>query len=210
MDAVGAIRISKDHHFSRILTRKKTVNINRIQPIKHPSSRLISAKIVPMQHIYSTWRSEYIGRDRENEGCAFCLALKEPDCRENLIFHRGKSCFVILNLFPYTSGHLMVVPYTHTNHLPDLPAETLNEMMLLVQKAVRVMEKVYHPHGFNIGLNLGSAAGAGIADRMHMHVVPRWQGDANFMSVIGETRVMREDLGMTYQRLSEAWQAASD
>jgi Diadenosine tetraphosphate (Ap4A) hydrolase and other HIT family hydrolases len=160
-----------------------------------------------MQHIYSTWRSEYIGRDKHNEGCAFCLALQEQDGPENLIFHRGETCFVILNLFPYTSGHLMVVPYTHTNQLSDLPAETLNEMMQLVQKAVRVMEKVYHPQGFNVGLNLGSAAGAGIADHMHMHVVPRWQGDANFISVIGETRVLPEDLGLTYQRLSEAWQA---
>ena len=162
-----------------------------------------------MQHIYSTWRSEYIGRDKHNEGCAFCLALEEQDSPENLIFHRGETCFIILNLFPYTSGHLMVVPYTHTNQLSDLPAETLNEMMLLVQKAVRVMEEIYHPQGFNVGLNLGSAAGAGIAAHMHMHVVPRWQGDANFMSIIGQTRVMPEDLGLTYQRLSEAWQADS-
>lgn len=163
-----------------------------------------------MQHIYSTWRSEYIGRDKHNEGCAFCLALKEQDSPENLIFHRGETCFIILNLFPYTSGHLMVVPYTHTNQLSDLPAETLNEMMQLVQKAVRVLEEVYHPQGFNVGLNLGSAAGAGIAAHMHMHVVPRWQGDANFMSVIGQTRVMPEDLELTYQRLSEAWQADSN
>ena len=172
-----------------------------------PSPPPISAKIIPMQHIYSTWRSEYIGRDKNNEGCAFCLALKEQDSPENLIFHRGETCFVILNLFPYTSGHLMVVPYTHTNQLSDLPAEMLNEMMQLVQKAVRVMEEVYHPQGFNVGLNLGSAAGAGIAAHMHMHVVPRWQGDANFMSIIGQTRVMPEDLELTYRRLSEAWQA---
>lgn len=162
-----------------------------------------------MQHIYSTWRSEYIGRDKNNEGCAFCLALEEQDSPENLIVYRGENCFVILNLFPYTSGHLMVVPYTHTNQFSDLPAETLNEIMLLVQKAVRVMEEVYHPQGFNVGLNLGSAAGAGIAAHMHMHVVPRWQGDANFMSIIGQTRVMPEDLGQTYQRLSDAWRADS-
>ena len=160
-----------------------------------------------MQHIYSTWRSEYIGRDKHNESCAFCLALEEQDSPKNLIFHRGETCFIILNLFPYTSWHLMVVPYTHTNQLSDLPTETLNEMMQLVQKAVLVIEEVYHPQGFNVGLNLGSAAGAGIAAHMHMHVVPRWQGDANFMSVIGQTRVMPEDLGLTYQRLSEAWQA---
>jgi len=103
----------------------------------------------------------------------------------------------------------MVVPYVHTNQFTDLPAETLNEIMLLVQKAVRVMEEVYHPQGFNVGLNLGSAAGAGIAAHMHMHVVPRWQGDANFMSIIGQTRVMPEDLGQTYQRLSDAWRADS-
>ena len=174
-----------------------------------PSPPPISAKIVPMQHIYSSWRSAYIGRDKNNEGCAFCLALEEQDSPENLIFHRGETCFVILNLFPYTSGHLMVVPYHHTNQLSDLSAETLKEMMLLVQKAVRILEGVYHPQGFNVGMNLGSVAGAGITTHLHMHVVPRWHGDANFMSVIGETRVLPEDLGRTYQRLSEAWQADS-
>lgn len=160
-----------------------------------------------MDHIYSTWRSEYIERDKTNDACAFCLALKQPDSPANLIFHRGKTCFIILNLYPYTSGHLMVVPYFHTNQLSDLPHETLDEMMQLVQKVVRVMEGVYHPQGYNIGLNLGAAAGAGIAAHMHMHVVPRWQGDANFMSIIGQTRVMPEDLGRTYDRLSQAWQA---
>jgi len=120
----------------------------------------ISAKIIPMQHIYSAWRSEYIERDKNNEGCAFCLALEEQDSPENLIFHRGETCFVILNLFPYTSGHLMVVPYAHTNQLSDLSAETLKEMMLLVQKAVRILEKTsITRQGFNVGMNLGSVAG---------------------------------------------------
>ena len=160
-----------------------------------------------MQHLYSTWRLEYIERDKHNEGCAFCLALKEQDSPRNLIFHRGETCFGILNLYPYTSGHLMIVPFTHTNQISDLPAETLNEMMQLAQKAVRVLEEVYHPQGFNIGMNLGSVAGAGIASHLHMHVVPRWSGDANFMSIIGETRLMPEELGQTYKRVSEAWQA---
>jgi len=162
-----------------------------------------------MDILWSPWRMKYV-TDASNSGaCVFCTSPGQADSVANLIVHRGQKVYAILNRYPYTSGHLMIVPYNHTNQISDLSSETLKEMMLLVQKAVRILEKVYHPQGFNVGMNLGSVAGAGITSHLHMHVVPRWQGDANFMSVIGETRVLPEDLGRTYQRLSEAWQADS-
>ena len=162
-----------------------------------------------MDHIYSPWRKEYFDRDKNNPACVFCEAAKQPDNPENLIIFRGKLAFVILNRFPYTSGHLMVVPYMHSKDLADLPDDTLLEMMQLTQKAVRVLGQEYQPQGFNIGMNLGAIAGAGITEHLHMHVVPRWQGDANFVSVIGQTRVLPETLEETYQRMREAWKRAS-
>lgn len=162
-----------------------------------------------MDHIYSPWRKEYFDRDKNKPACVFCEAAKQPDNPENLIVFPGKLAFVILNRYPYTSGHLMVVPYMHSNDLADLPDDTLLEMMQLTQKAVRVLGQEYQPQGFNIGMNLGAVAGAGIAEHLHMHVVPRWQGDANFVSVIGQTRVLPETLEETYQRMREAWKRAS-
>lgn len=161
-----------------------------------------------MDHIYSPWRKEYFDRDKNNPACVFCEAAKQPDNPENLIIFRGKLAFVILNRYPYTSGHLMVVPYLHCKDLVDLPDETLLEMMQLTQKAVSVLGQEYQPQGFNIGMNLGAVAGAGITEHLHMHVVPRWQGDANFVSVIGQTRVLPETLEETYHRMCEAWNKA--
>ncbi|MFZ3071059.1 MAG: HIT domain-containing protein [Anaerolineaceae bacterium] len=160
-----------------------------------------------MEHIYSPWRMQYFDRDKSLVECAFCEAFKRSDGPDNLIVHRGKTAFVILNLFPYTSGHLMVVPFEHSDTLEMLPAETQAEMMALTAKAITVLKAVYHPQGFNVGINLGVAAGAGIAEHLHMHVVPRWGGDANFISVIGETRVLPEAIQDTYCRLREGWQA---
>jgi len=157
-----------------------------------------------MDHIYSPWRKEYFDRDKNKPACVFCEAAKQPDNPENLIIFRGKLAFVILNRYPYTSGHLMVVPYLHGKDLADLPDDTLLEMMQLTQKAVRVLGQEYQPQGFNIGMNLGAVAGAGITEHLHMHVVPRWQGDANFVSVIGQTRVLPETLEETYHRMREA------
>jgi len=161
-----------------------------------------------MDHIYSPWRKEYFDRDKNNPACVFCEAAKQPDNPENLIIFRGKLAFVILNRFPYTSGHLMVVPYLHSKDLADLPDDTLLEMMQLTQRAVSVLGQEYQPQGFNIGMNLGAVAGAGITEHLHMHVVPRWQGDANFVSVIGQTRVLPETLEETYYRMREAWKKA--
>ena len=162
-----------------------------------------------MDHIYSPWRKEYFDRDKNNPACVFCEAAKQPDNPENLIIFRGKLAFVILNRFPYTSGHLMVVPYLHSKDLADLPDDTLLEMMQLTQRAVSVLGQEYQPQGFNIGMNLGAVAGAGITEHLHMHVVPRWQGDANFVSVIGQTRVLPETLEETYHRMREAWKRTS-
>ncbi len=147
----------------------------------------------------------YVGREKSGDACAFCEAPKMADSAENLILHRGEHAYVILNLYPYTSGHLMVVPYQHCDALECLDNQTRAEMMELTTRAVAVLKQVYHPQGFNLGMNLGAAGGAGIAEHLHMHIVPRWQGDANFVSVIGGTRVVPEALEVTYQRLSEAW-----
>jgi ATP adenylyltransferase len=148
---------------------------------------------------------KYFDRDKSIESCAFCEALLTEDSTDNLIVHRGVYAYLILNLYPYTSGHLMVVPYAHTNSLNLLDGPTQSELMALTTQAVELLKVVYHPQGFNIGMNLGAAAGAGIAEHLHMHIVPRWGGDANFISIIGETRVLPETLDQTYHRLRDAW-----
>ena len=147
----------------------------------------------------------YFQRDRTDPTCVFCAALESEDTPENLIIHRGERAYVILNLYPYSNGHLMVVPYQHCQEMAELPKETLEEMICTASKAVEILENIYHPQGFNLGMNIGSPAGAGIAGHLHMHVVPRWSGDANFISVIGQTRVLPETLEETYERLKTAW-----
>jgi ATP adenylyltransferase len=159
-----------------------------------------------MQSMSSPWRMKYFNRDKSIESCAFCEACKCEDSTDNLIVHRGVNAYVILNLYPYTSGHLMVVPYAHTNSLSMLDGPAQSELMALTTQAVELLKVVYHPQGFNIGMNLGTAAGAGIAEHLHMHIVPRWGGDANFISIIGETRVLPETLDQTYHRVRETWQ----
>jgi ATP adenylyltransferase len=165
-----------------------------------------------MQRLFSPWRKPYIGRDKEAEkakGCVFCHALSQTDGPENLIIFRGDLTFVILNRYPYTSGHLMVLPFKHAARLDELDAATRAEMMELQNKAVQVLSAVYKPEGFNLGANLGSAAGAGIEEHLHLHVVPRWTGDTNFMPAVGQTRVLPEALEETWQRVQAAWPAKS-
>jgi len=158
-----------------------------------------------MDHIYSPWRKVYFQRDRSDPNCVFCAAYKAKDSPENLVVHRGERTYVILNLYPYSNGHLMVVPYQHCQDLAELPEETLQELISATSKAVSLLEDIYHPQGFNLGMNIGSPAGAGIAGHLHMHVVPRWTGDANFISVVGQTRVLPETLEETYERVKAAW-----
>lgn len=158
-----------------------------------------------MNRLFSPWRMPYIKSQKAEAGCVFCNALAQEDTPENLIVFRGERAFAILNRFPYTSGHLMVLPYEHQPTLEALDPETRAEMMELTAKGVQVLEAVYRPEGFNVGMNLGKAAGAGIEQHIHVHIVPRWVGDTNFMTTVGETRVLPEALGQTWQRVREAW-----
>jgi ATP adenylyltransferase len=139
-------------------------------------------------------------KDSEDE-CIFCAKPAEDDDVANLIVHRGERCFVILNLYPYTNGHLMVAPYEHVARIQDIPAETTAEMMALSQQAISVLQAKYEPHGFNVGFNQGRVAGAGVEHHIHMHVVPRWDGDTNFMPVLADTRVMPQTLEQSYEAL---------
>jgi ATP adenylyltransferase len=158
-----------------------------------------------MDYLWSPWRYRYIRSNADGElerdGCVFCLAPTAPDPRSALVVGRGDHNYVILNLYPYTSGHLMIVPYVHVACFSGLDVATMAEMMELAKRAQGALVEIYGPDGFNIGINLGSAAGAGIAEHLHMHVVPRWVGDANFMSIVGETRVVPEELATTYDKL---------
>ena len=159
------------------------------------------------QRIWAPWRLAYVkdaAKDDELE-CIFCTKPASDDDEANLIVHRGERCFVILNLFPYTNGHLMVAPYEHLGSLADLPEETTAEMMALSQRAIRVLEHAYAPHGYNVGFNQGRVAGAGVEHHIHMHVVPRWGGDTNFMPVLADTRVMPQTLEQSYEALRGAF-----
>ena len=142
---------------------------------------------------------------KTDEGCIFCNGLKQSDGPDNLIVFRGLNAFVMLNRFPYTSGHLMVVPYEHQPSLDLLPTGSRSDIMDLAARALQVLEELYSPQGFNLGMNIGNAAGAGILEHVHLHVVPRWIGDTNFMSSVSQTRVLPELLEETYRRAREAW-----
>ena len=148
---------------------------------------------------------KYIEEYPRDEECVFCKAFRAEDSDENLILYRGKNAFVIMNRFPYTSGHVMVLPNQHMAELPEISRQTQTEIMNLISRAVKVLNQVYDPEGFNIGLNLGAAAGAGIPKHLHWHVVPRWRGDTNFISSIGGTRVIPEALTVSYRKILKAW-----
>jgi ATP adenylyltransferase len=158
--------------------------------------------------IWAPWRLAYVkdaSKDIEEE-CIFCAKpAAEGGDQESLIVHRGERCFVMLNLFPYTNGHLMVAPFDHIGRLQELPAETIAEMMQLAQRAMGRLEEAYEPHGFNVGFNQGRVAGAGVEHHIHLHVVPRWGGDTNFMPVIADTKVMPQTLEQSYEALRGAF-----
>lgn len=158
-----------------------------------------------MKHIWSPWRMKYIRNHLSPKGCIFCDAIKMEDGIENLIVKRSEHAFVILNRYPYTSGHVMVVPYAHVGTLGEIDNGTMLDIMDLVKQSMIAINLVYKPEGYNIGANLGAVAGAGIADHVHFHVVPRWSGDTNFMTAVGGSRVLPEDLGETLENIRKAW-----
>ena len=168
-----------------------------------------------MERLWAPWRMAYIdgsggGNPSPSPGCIFCVKPGEGSDAENLIVHRGPTCFVILNAYPYNNGHLMVVPYRHLSRLSELSAEENAEMLRLAALMTEVLGDVSGPDGYNIGMNLGRVAGAGIADHLHLHVVPRWNGDTNFMPVLGEVKVMPESLDQVYKKLTEALARRTD
>jgi ATP adenylyltransferase len=159
-----------------------------------------------MDYIWTPWRYQYMAQvlaGKQSE-CFFCDAVARKDDAETLIVYRGEKAFVILNRFPYTSGHVMIVPYAHVAELNLCEAGTLDEIMQLAQRVETALRENYKPDGMNLGMNLGRAAGAGVLGHLHLHMLPRWIGDSNFMTVTGETRVHPEDLNITYERLSKA------
>jgi len=159
-----------------------------------------------MDYLWTPWRYAYITGAEKPKGCIFCELPKQDD-KSAKIVHRARQCIVILNSYPYTTGHVMVVPFAHLDELQKLPAETAHEMMDLSQKMEQVLRGLYKPDGVNLGMNIGAAAGAGIAAHIHMHVLPRWVADANFVSVVGETRVLPEALETTWERMRKALSA---
>ena len=158
-----------------------------------------------MDYLWTPWRYQYITQPTEDVGCVFCAAGEAKDDRAWLVAYRGARNFVILNRYPYTSGHIMVVPYEHVATLEDAADETLVELIRLARQSERHLRAIYQPEGLNMGINLGRSAGAGIAGHLHLHVLPRWRGDTSFMTVVGETRVVPEDLEVTWAKLRAAF-----
>src|SRR4030095_11713872 len=159
-----------------------------------------------MEFVWSPWRYDYIASTgRKTTSCVFCIGEDPSQDASRLVLYRGSLNFVILNLFPYTSGHFMVAPFVHIARFDEAQSEQLAEMMELAQRGMRALTSVYRPEGFNMGMNLGHCAGAGIREHFHLHVVPRWIGDANFMGITGETRVLPEELAVTYRRMLEVF-----
>jgi ATP adenylyltransferase len=154
-----------------------------------------------VKRLWAPWRMAYVGASESPPGCIFCLARGTEDDRRSLVLHRGELAYLILNAYPYTSGHLMAVVNRHIGEVAEATIDELADAMRLVQLAIATLSAEYRPHGFNIGINQGAAAGAGIRDHLHVHVVPRWTGDANFMSAVGEVRVLPESLDRTWERL---------
>jgi ATP adenylyltransferase len=162
-----------------------------------------------VERLWTPWRRAFVeGADKHTGECFLCTIAAEHDDRNNLVTFRAERVFVLLNRYPYNSGHLMVAPYEHTGDLARLDVASANELMQVTQRAVDVLERAYRPDAFNVGLNLGKAAGAGVPDHLHVHVVPRWTGDTNFMPVVGETKVLPESLEQTYDRLEPVFHPA--
>jgi ATP adenylyltransferase len=154
-----------------------------------------------MDYLWTPWRYQYITEANREPGCVFCRAIELGDDARALVLFRGRKNFIILNLFPYTTGHSMIVPYAHVGDLAGCDPETLTEMIELARRLQMALETRYHPQGYNLGMNLGRSAGAGVADHIHLHVLPRWAGDTNFMTTVAETRMQPEEMAVTYEKL---------
>jgi ATP adenylyltransferase len=154
-----------------------------------------------VDHLWTPWRSAYIREKKDKTVCIFCSAAANSNDEENLVLFRGRAAFILLNRYPYTSGHLMISPYEHVSQLAQATEAATGEMMNLARKAEQILRDVYQPGGLNLGMNLGEAAGAGIEQHIHLHVLPRWTGDANFMTSVGNTRIIPEALQDTYRKL---------
>ena len=157
-----------------------------------------------MDFLWTPWRYRYMADAGKDDGCIFCAALEARDDAKTLIVLRGNKNFIILNRYPYTSGHVMIVPYAHVADFATADADTMGEMMQLAQRVQGALVAVYHPDGYNLGMNLGRSAGAGVTGHLHLHLLPRWQGDTNFMTTVAETRLEPEDLATTYDKLRRA------
>jgi len=160
-----------------------------------------------MDRIWAPWRTVYIGQDH-GSACIFCEKLASGRDLENYVLYRGDKAFVMMNLYPYNNGHLLIAPHRHVGDLTDLDQDEILELGLLTQKMTRLLRSAFNPEGFNVGVNLGKIAGAGVPGHFHIHVVPRWGGDTNFMPVIGDVRVISEGLDLTYRKLAEAMNKA--
>jgi len=158
-----------------------------------------------MENIFAPWRMEYILDDNKENGCIFCNLPLEKNDKKRLIVARSKKCFVMLNAYPYNNGHLMVSPYRHIADYENLSFDELVDIHINVQKVIKMLKRVQNPQGFNIGLNLGKTAGAGFDEHLHVHIVPRWNGDTNFMPVLNDTRVIPQSLLETYKLFKEDW-----
>lgn len=154
-----------------------------------------------MDYLWTPWRYAYVSQAHEAKGCVFCDKIAAQDDRKEFIVHRAEHCYIVLNTYPYTSGHVMIVPYAHLDELQKLPPAAAAEMMALAQKMEGVLRHVYHPEGLNVGMNIGKAAGAGVAGHVHLHMLPRWTADSNFMASVSETRVLPETLETTWERI---------
>jgi ATP adenylyltransferase len=160
-----------------------------------------------MKQLWSPWRMTYIEERNSEPGCLFCNLQRAAPGAASLVLHQEARAFVVLNRYPYTNGHLMVVPRAHVPSLENLEADDLTDLMLLTQRGLHALRQAYGAVSFNVGANIGAAAGAGVVDHVHLHIVPRWAGDTNFMATTAETRVIPEDLERTYHRLDQAWRA---
>jgi ATP adenylyltransferase len=162
-----------------------------------------------MDYLWTPWRYAYVTAAAKISGCIFCDLPKLGDDKQARIVSRGEHCYIVLNTFPYTPGHVMIVPFAHLDELQKLPSAAAHEMIDLSQRMEKILRQLYTPDGVNLGMNIGKAAGAGVAGHIHMHALPRWVADANFISVVGETRILPETLDLTYERIKRALETSA-